>query len=246
MALKHTQKLFEEFGESDPLFAVLSEKSQRGNRWDPEAFFALGREDIREAMEYLASLDIELHRNTAMDFGCGVGRLTQALCDEFDHVTGVDISHSMIKTANEFNRFGERCTYLVNTRDDLGLLDEGTCDFIYTDKVLQHMHPQYSSRYIAEFFRVLKPGGVALFQIPSGKPVKPGSLAEKWYNLRKGPLRRFWKRLRGKQPVEMHHLHHARVKEIIRASGGKLVEARQHGSVRRHRVSYFYCARRAG
>ncbi len=242
MSLKHTQKLFEEFGESDPMFAVLSEKSLRGNRWDPETFFATGRKEIADSLDCVAGLDVSLHKGRALDFGCGVGRLSQALCAEFEEVTGVDISASMIAAAEKYNQHGARCTYLVNTRDDLSLFPDQSFDFVYTDKVLQHMHPDFSSRYIADFFRILKPGGMALFQIPSGRKIEKGSLAEKWYNLQKGPLRRFWKRLRGKQPVEMHHIHHSQVEAIIARSGGQLIEASKRGSVRRHRVSYFYCA----
>lgn len=242
MSLKHTQKLFEEFGAIDPMFAVLSEKSLRGNRWDPEEFFATGRQEIADSLAYVQSLGVPLSKGAALDFGCGVGRLSQALCEEFEEVTGVDISSSMIEAAQKFNQHGDRCKYLCNTRADLSLLPDGYFDFVYTDKVLQHMHPDFSNAYIIDFFRILKPGGMALFQIPSGRKIEKGSLREKWYNLQKGPLRRFWKRVRGKQPVEMHHIHHSQVEELIAQAGGQLIEATKRGSVRRHRESYFYCA----
>lgn len=242
MSLKQTRKLFEEFGAADPMFAVLSEKSLRGNRWNPDEFFATGRQEIAASLEVAQSLGVPLHKGTALDFGCGVGRLTQALCEYFQEVTGLDISYSMIEAAGKFNQHGERCKYLCNTRADLALLPDKYFDFVYTDKVLQHMHPDFSSAYILEFFRVLKPGGMAMFQIPSGKPVVKGSPGEKWYNLKTGPLRRFWKRVRGMQPVEMHHIHRSQVEELIDRAGGQLVKAVQRGSVRRHRTSYFYCA----
>ena len=38
--------------------------------------------------------------------------------------------------------------------------------------VLQHMEPRYAKAYVAEFLRVLRPGGVALFQLPS-KSIAP-------------------------------------------------------------------------
>ena len=242
MALKHVQKTYEDLGREDPLWAVLSFREARGNRWDPEAFFARGRAEIAEAMSYVASLGLSPARGRALDFGCGAGRLSQALCDEFREVVGIDISASMIETAEEHNRFGDRCRYLVNTSDDLGLLPDGEFDFVYSNITLQHIPPEASTRYIREFFRVMRAGGVALFQVPSGPRHEPGSLGARWYTLRHGPLRRFWKRLRGKPPVEIHYVNREWVEDLVRAAGGRLVDVRQEGSVRRSRVSYFYAA----
>ena len=73
----------------------------------------------------------------------------------------------MIKLAGEYNSHGDRCRYYVNDSDDLKLLEDNTFDFIYSNIVLQHMKPEYSKRYIREFLRVLAPGGVLVFQIPS-------------------------------------------------------------------------------
>ncbi|NIP17309.1 MAG: methyltransferase domain-containing protein [Xanthomonadales bacterium] len=246
MSLKRTQKVWETYGATDPLFGVLSDKSKRGGAWDEAEFFATGRADIEEALAYLDSIGVALNKGSALDFGCGVGRLTQALGDQFREVTGVDISAPMVENARRYNRHGEHCRYFVNTEQNLALFDAPSFDFIYTDKVLQHMNPRAAESYITEFFRILKPGGIALFQVPSGRRVEPGSLGEAWYNFRKGPLRAAWKRVRGMQPVEMHHIHHSRVAEIIEAAGGVLVAKRQWGSVRRSRTSFQYCAAPGG
>ena len=242
MALKHVRKTYEDLGRKDPLWAVLSFREARGNRCDPEAFFARGRDEIAAALAYLGELGLEPARERALDFGCGAGRLSQALCEEFREVVGVDISASMIETAEKYNRHGDRCRYLVNTADDLRLLGEGEFDFVYSNITLQHVPPEASTRYIREFFRVLRPGGVALFQVPSGPRHEPGSLGARWYALRHGPLRRLWKRLRGKPPVEIHYVNREWVEELVREAGGRLLDLRQEGSVRRSRVSYFYAA----
>ena len=42
-------------------------------------------------------------RDRALDFGCGVGRLTRALGDRFDAVVGVDISAGMVEQARRLN-----------------------------------------------------------------------------------------------------------------------------------------------
>jgi SAM-dependent methyltransferase len=73
----------------------------------------------------------------------------------------------MISEAKKFNRRGERCTYVQNDRPDLALFQDSFFDFIYTNIVLQHMRPEYSKAYLKEFLRVLTPGGLLVFQIPS-------------------------------------------------------------------------------
>ena len=242
MALKHVRKTYEKLGESDPLYAVLSFREARGNKWDPDAFFERGRKEIETTIRQLGELGLEPANGRALDFGCGVGRLTQALCEHFDEVTGVDISSSMVAAAERYNRHSGRCHYLVNTSDDLAQLDDATFDFIYSNIALQHSPPDAARRYIAEFFRLLKPGGIARFQMPSGPRHDPGTWSEKLYALRRGPLRRLWKRLRGKAPVEIHYLNRGVVEEIIARSGGRLVDVRVDGSVRRSRISLMYTA----
>lgn len=242
MTLKDVQKTYEDYGKEDPLYAVLSRKDAKNNKWDVDEFFASGREEIANAMRHLSKLGVDVNKNKAMDFGCGVGRLTQALCGVFEEAVGIDISYSMIEGAKKHNNFGDRCEYQVNTTDDLAQLDDASFDFVYSNISLQHSPPEASSNYIAEFFRILRPGGVALFQVPSGPRHDPGSLGAKIYSIRRGPLRRFWKRIRGMPPVEIHYINQSLVEEIIVTAGARLIDARQQGSVRGSRVSMLYCA----
>jgi ubiquinone/menaquinone biosynthesis C-methylase UbiE len=246
MALKHVQDTYEKFGETDPLYAVLTRDEGKGNSWDTDKFFALGKEEINAVLARLEELGIAVTKGTALDFGCGAGRLTQALCDHFDQAVGMDISSSMVATARGFNQHGDRCQYKVNTTPDLAQLDDQSFDFIYTMWVLQHSPPEATTRYIAEFFRILRPGGVAMFHIPCGKRHEPGSLSAKWYSFSHGPLKRFSKRLRGKPPVEMHYTSRSQVEDIIDAAGATLLDARQAGSTRPSRLGLMFTARNAG
>lgn len=129
MALKDVQITYEDYGRKDPFYAALSRRDAKGNRWDVNEFFASGKKEIAKALNDLAGVGIAVNRGRAMDFGCGVGRLTQALCEQFDEAVGVDISCSMIERAEQYNRFGNRCSYRVNTTDDLNLLDSESFDF---------------------------------------------------------------------------------------------------------------------
>ena len=167
MNLEELQRNWHEFGKTDPLFAILTVPAKKGNRWNEDEFFNTGEQEIESAMTYLSSLDFRVPSRRALDFGCGVGRVTQALCRYFEHCDGVDIAPSMIGLARRFNKFGHRCAYHVNIADNLQIFGDNEFDFVYSMIVLQHIEPQYSGRYIEEFIRVLKPGGVALFQVPS-------------------------------------------------------------------------------
>jgi SAM-dependent methyltransferase len=176
MELDDLQRNWEAFGETDPLWAILTDPAKKNNRWNPEEFFASGQVEIDQLMDSVAALPVSLTKGAALDFGCGVGRLTQALCRHFQRCDGVDIAGSMIRLARASNRFGDRCQYHVNDAGDLGMFEDDRFDLIYSNLVLQHIPPSYSTGYIRDFVRVLKRDGVAVFQAPSettGAPAGP-------------------------------------------------------------------------
>lgn len=56
-----------------------------------------GIEEINSIIKYLKGLPVEISYKRALDFGCGAGRLTQALAGYFEEVCGIDIAPSMIE-----------------------------------------------------------------------------------------------------------------------------------------------------
>ena len=166
MALNDLRRTWDRLGREDPLWAVLSDPTKRNNRWNAEEFFRTGDVEIRQIFEDLDGRGFNVNRGRALDFGCGVGRLSQALCAYFDRVDGVDIASSMVKAARKSNKHGARCHYHLNVRHDLRLFDDGSFDLVYSNIVLQHMEPDLARGYIREFMRVLAPGGMAVFQVP--------------------------------------------------------------------------------
>lgn len=161
MDLNELARYWDAFGKSDPFWAIVSWPGKEGGKWDTEEFFLTGVHDLEPIIQSAGLTSREM----ALDFGCGVGRLSQAMTRYFKHVIGVDISPVMINLAEKYNRFGERCQYQVC--ENLKHFRDNTFDFILTILVLQHIEPKYSKNYIRDFVRILKPGGKLVFQIPS-------------------------------------------------------------------------------
>jgi SAM-dependent methyltransferase len=167
MRLSALQQVWEDWARADPLWAILSDPSKSHGRWDRDEFFSTGRDEIRGLMEDLSERDIAVRRHRSLDFGCGIGRLTQAMAEFFDVCDGVDISPTMIRKARDDNRHPDRCFFWLNDQPDLGIFPSNTFDFIYSNIVLQHIEPDVSERYVREFVRLLADGGIAVFQVPS-------------------------------------------------------------------------------
>lgn len=165
--IQDQQALWEKHGQTDPLWAILTDPRYKGRRWDEKAFFATGTKEVGLVLAKAARLGLKPKpKGRALDFGCGVGRLTQALGRRFAQVEGVDISSAMVDAARRYNKLGAKCRYHVNAAPDLGLFPAKRFDFIYTSIVLQHIPPALMRGYLAEFARVLKPGGLLIFNLP--------------------------------------------------------------------------------
>jgi SAM-dependent methyltransferase len=175
--LRDLQRNWNEFGRRNPFGAIVTLTHDEGElpEWDRDEFFQTGAREIDAVVEYVKSLPVDPSWRRGLDFGCGVGRLTQAIGRHVDEVVGVDIAPSMVDLAREHNALGDRCSYHVNDHPDLRLFEDDSFDFIYSTIVLQHIAPEYSRGYIREFVRVLAPGGVALFDVPSHRvpPAQP-------------------------------------------------------------------------
>lgn len=165
--LRHQQD-WEALGRVDPFWAVLTSPTRRHGRWDTAEFFRTGAQDVNALMKTAEKLGLPHGRDDALDFGCGVGRLTRALAAYFRRCVGVDISDPMLRRAEELNKDCEGCQFVLNTSDDLSRFEAASFDLIYTRYVLQHLPSAVMVRsYLNEFIRVLRPGGLLVFQLPS-------------------------------------------------------------------------------
>lgn len=243
MKLEELQEHWEKFGKDDPLWGILAWPDKSGRRWNLDEFFETGRQEIDEVLAYAESLGLAQRRGSALDFGCGVGRLSQALARHFQSVDGVDISPAMLELARKYNQFEDRCRYHLNPADDLSLFESGSFDFIYSNITLQHMHTRYSRRYLVEFLRLLTPTGVLIFQLPSSPKQRWRTLIQP---LKSNPLFRLYQRLRyGDQPImEMYGIEKSELLAFLAANGGRVVDVGADQSADVHWHSYRYCVAR--
>ena len=148
MRLWHTKTVWEKLARKDPYWAVLTDPDKTENRWEISAFFATGRQTVETDMRMIAAEAPTMRTERVLDFGCGVGRLSQGLATHFDHVDGVDISATMIDLAREHNQHADRVRYHLNAASDLRIFPDHHFDLIYSVITLQHIPGPIDSRLL--------------------------------------------------------------------------------------------------
>jgi ubiquinone/menaquinone biosynthesis C-methylase UbiE len=160
---------WEALGTDDPYWAVLSDPGKQHGRWNKNEFFQTGVQEIALILSRAASLGVNLGSELALDYGCGVGRLSRALATRFQRVVGVDISDTMLAEARSVNARFSNVHFVRNNGNALPGIADRTVDFIYSNIVLQHSPKEVQQSLIKEFCRILRPGGVLVFQTPSSQ-----------------------------------------------------------------------------
>lgn len=208
---EHVNRSWQHLGETDPYWSVLTAPEYRGK---PSAehiarFFASGAAEVERLRKALARSGVALDgRQTCLEYGCGLGRVTRHLAPHFANTIGVDISASHLKLARELAEAddlrGAQWLHL-DTLDKLAELPE--VDFIYSVIVLQHNPPPVIERILSTFARILKPGGIAYFQVPTYRVDYEFRLAD------------YVREQLGRTEMEMHAFPQERVFEIFAQAG---------------------------
>src|SRR6266481_3200475 len=146
------------------LGAILTIDGKLGD-WSVDEFLATGKAELDRFMDDLNRVSPGTAHGHALDFGCGVGRITRGLADHFTVVVGADVSPAMIDQARALHADRDRITWVVNRKPHLKRFATDSFDVIYCRRVLQHIRPPIVEGYIAELIRVLKPDGVLMFGI---------------------------------------------------------------------------------
>ena len=163
MDLTKIRRIWEGNARHDAAYSVLSVPGTEAGKWDDDAFFATGGQNLRTIEASLQKFSEPFPNGTALDFGCGLGRLSRALAGRFASVTGVDISEQMVASAQRRNADKPNCHFLVNFDAGLTQLKSASFDLVLTLMVLQHMPRVLARAYLAAFKRVLAQGAYSFF-----------------------------------------------------------------------------------
>jgi SAM-dependent methyltransferase len=184
---RDTDADWRELGRSEPYWAVLSHPDFKSENLTPagiETFYSSGR-------DYIGDVVARLERATgarpsggrALDFGCGVGRLAEAMTDYADTVVGLDVSPGMLELARQR---GGKATYAET-------LPDGAFDWINSFIVLQHIEPVRGMAILQDLLARLTPGGFVSIQLTAWRePRHDFPLHTGWRSVFNARRRRKW------------------------------------------------------
>lgn len=120
----------------------LEEGRALGEQAGADELLASGREHVDAVFRRLERFDVAVRPGRALDVGWGASGLIEALAERFESVEGVE--HD----------------------GDLRRFEDSSFDFVLSLSGRGRREPADVRRYLRELMRVLRPGGVAFFDVP--------------------------------------------------------------------------------
>lgn len=149
--------------EFDALYLAF-EEAMRGNRNEV-------KERTRVYLPYVSAANAGTTERPVLDLGCGRGEWLEVLREQGLGASGIDLNTCMIEVCRER---GLNVT-MANALDHLGSLANESCGAVTAFHLIEHLPFPVLIRFFHECRRVLKPGGVAIFETPNPYNVLVGS-----------------------------------------------------------------------
>src|SRR6266511_3818509 len=168
---KHIQETWQYLGETEPYWSVATlERFKQSNiHHTKEIFYNSGKQDVIRFFRTLDRNGIDYTSfKSCLEYGCGLGRVSRWLSEQFEKGFGCDISRLHLQIAeNYLAQVGIHNVMLYNIKQVNDINNPPRVDCIYSILTLQHNPPSIISLIIKEFIKSLNSGGVAFFQVPT-------------------------------------------------------------------------------
>lgn len=163
-----SNRSWEDLGKVDPYFAVLSEEQYRFDRIDNKAteeFFQTGEDHVEKLLEIIEARFGPIECRSALDFGCGVGRLVLPLAKRFSEVVGIDISPSMLNEARRHCAAKSVRNIELICSSNARSVGGKRFDFVHSYIVLQHIPVAQGIGIFADLVDTVAVGGAGALHV---------------------------------------------------------------------------------
>ena len=138
---------------------------------DRAAFYESGRQSVRDLQAVLATVERSLDSyRDIFDFGCGCGRIMLWLQDlaATSSLHGSDVDARAVRWAQENLPWAR---FTVNqTAPPLDYPDQ-SFDLVYNHSVFTHLDEEHQDLWLAELWRVTRPGGHLVLSVHGERPL---------------------------------------------------------------------------
>lgn len=171
--LRRPDQNWELLARTEPYYAVLTDDAFLGAGGSPDAmrqFFSTGAREAAWLLGLAGEVAGQSFRPaSALDFGCGVGRLAIPMAGHVTRVVGVDVSPTMIELAKGHrDAAGARNVEFVTLADARRSTEQ--LGFIYSMIVFQHIPPAAGCELIDWLLGKVAEDGVAALHIVVSRP----------------------------------------------------------------------------
>jgi ubiquinone/menaquinone biosynthesis C-methylase UbiE len=99
---------------------------------------------------------------TLVEFGPGDGRFAMSAAKHVNQVYGVDISDQIDPTCDPPDNF----RLIVYDGYQFDEIEDNTVDVVFSDYLIEHLHPDDTKSHFHLVYRILKKGGIYIFRTP--------------------------------------------------------------------------------
>ncbi len=165
--IERVELMFRHLGEVDPNQSGVGEEKYLAARITERdsAFFEFGRYPVRQLLATLSRYGISKDGlGSCFELGCGVGRSTVWLAEQFRRIIAADISAPHVRaTRANADRFGRQNVTVLYTNKIDSLRELPPLDVFFSMVVLQRNPPPIQRHVLGIILSKLRPGGTGDF-----------------------------------------------------------------------------------